>query len=46
MDHDGKNIIFGPTAEVMTCRNLENAYKIPFGMAPDGAAGPLLYVDA
>ena len=46
MDHDGKNIIFGPTAEVMTCRNLETAYKIPFGMVPDGSAGPLLYVDA
>lgn len=45
MDARGENIIIGPTAEVMTCRNLESAYGIRFAMARDGASGPLLYVD-
>ena len=45
MDAGGENIIIGPTTEVMTCRNLETAYKVKFGMAEGGAAGPLLYVE-
>ncbi|HOT74939.1 MAG TPA: ABC transporter ATP-binding protein [Candidatus Wallbacteria bacterium] len=46
MDACGENIIIGPTAEVMTCRNLETAYGIRFAMTREGASGPLLYVDA
>ena len=45
MDAGGENIIIGPTAEVMTCNNLETAYGIKFALTRDGASGPLLYVD-
>ena len=45
MDAGGENIIIGPTAEVMTCNNLETAYGIKFAITRDGASGPLLYVD-
>jgi len=42
----GEDLIYGPTADVMNCPNLETVYKIKFGMMSDRASGPLLFVDA
>ncbi|HNY12682.1 MAG TPA: ABC transporter ATP-binding protein [Candidatus Wallbacteria bacterium] len=42
----GEEIIYGPTAEVMNCRNLENVYKIGFDMMPGSDSCPLLFVKA